>query len=108
MDLSNKIYTMKEIKRDLQSILSSKIGKGKILILIGPRQVGKTTLLKTLLSESFAENSVQYWNCDETEVRASLFQNSVAHFKTLVGKSKFIVIDEAQRIIMWICLKRRT
>ena len=89
---------MNEIKRDLQNILESKLGKGKVIILIGPRQVGKTTLLKTMLSKIRPENSVQYWNCDEGEVRAILSQDSSAHFKSLVGNSKFIVIDEAQRI----------
>lgn len=89
---------MSEIKRDLWRVLKQKFGKGKVLVLIGPRQVGKTTLLKTLLSEAGAGNSVQYWNCDEIAVREMLSQKSAAQFKLLVGKSKFIVIDEAQRV----------
>ena len=89
---------MNKIKRDLQLILNSKIGKGKVIILIGPRQVGKTTLLKELLSNTMPSNSVQYWNCDENEVRAILSQNSSNQFKSLIGKSQFIVIDEAQRV----------
>ena len=89
---------MKEIKRDLQKILEDKIGKGKVLILIGPRQVGKTTLLKKIISEDFENNSVQYWNCDEVEVREFLSEESSARLKSFVGNSSFIVIDEAQRI----------
>ncbi len=89
---------MNGVKRDLQNIIDSKFGKGKVIILIGPRQVGKTTLLKTMLSKAASSNSVQYWNCDEGEVRSMLSNNSSAHFKSLVGNSKFIVIDEAQRI----------
>ena len=89
---------MNDIKRDLHSVLESKIGKGKVILLIGPRQVGKTTLLKTILSEKAASNSVQYWNCDEGEVRSMLSKDSSSHFKSLVGNSKFIVIDEAQRV----------
>lgn len=89
---------MKEIKRDLQKILEDKIGKGKVLILIGPRQVGKTTLLKKIISEDFENNSVQYWNCDEVEVREFLAEESSARLKSFVGNSNFIVIDEAQRI----------
>ena len=89
---------MDEIKRDLYDVLNSKIGKGKVIILIGPRQVGKTTLLKTLLSEQLPSNEVQYWNCDEGEVRSMLSQNSSSRFKPLVGNSCFIVIDEAQRV----------
>ena len=89
---------MKEIKRDLQKVLEGKIGSGKVLILIGPRQVGKTTLLRKILSENFENNSVQYWNCDEVEVRKILSEESSSRFKSLIGSSKFIVIDEAQRI----------
>ncbi|MCR5289397.1 MAG: ATP-binding protein [Treponema sp.] len=89
---------MNEIKRDLQNILTSRIGKGKVIILIGPRQVGKTTLLKAMLSGHVSSNTVQYWNCDESEVRAMLSQGSTNRYKSLVGSSSFIVIDEAQRV----------
>lgn len=89
---------MTKIKRDLQTVLEQKIGKGKVLVLIGPRQVGKTTLLKTILSTLDIKNSVQYWNCDEIDVRNIFSKESSSYFKSLVGTSKFIVIDEAQRI----------
>ena len=89
---------MNDIKRDLYDILDSKTRKGKVIILIGPRQVGKTTLLKKMLSEKTSLNPVQYWNCDEGEVRSMLSQDSASRFKSLVGSSKFIVIDEAQRV----------
>ena len=89
---------MKEIKRDLQKIIEEKIGNGKVLILIGPRQVGKTTLLKKIISEDFENDSIQYWNCDEVEVRNFLAEESSVKLKSFVGNSKFIVIDEAQRV----------
>lgn len=89
---------MNKINRDLLNVLNQKIRRGKVIVLIGPRQVGKTTLLKTLLSLSGSENSVQYWNCDETEVRNMLSKESSSYFKTLVGNSRIIVIDEAQRV----------
>lgn len=89
---------MKKIKRDLQTVLEQKIGKGKVLVLIGSRQVGKTTLLKTILSTLDIKNSVQYWNCDEIDVRNIFSKESSSYFKSLVGTSKFIVIDEAQRV----------
>ncbi len=89
---------MKEVCRDLQKILEDKTGRGKVLVLIGPRQVGKTTLLKKIISEKDSGNFVQYWNCDEVEVRKFLSDESSARFKTLIGNSKFIVIDEAQRV----------
>lgn len=89
---------MTEIQRDLKSILKSRIGKGKIIILIGPCQVGKTTLFKSMISEAGFLDTAQYWNCDESDVRSMLTKESSAHFRPLIGKSKFIVIDEAQRV----------
>lgn len=89
---------MSEIQRDLKAVLDSKIGKGKVLLLIGPRQVGKTTLLKNMLESVSTEKKVQFWNCDESDVRQFLSEANSAKLKSFVGNSDFIVIDEAQRV----------
>ena len=89
---------MNGIERDLKAVLESKIGKGKVLLLIGPRQVGKTTLLKNILTSISSEKKVQFWNCDESDVRQLLSEANSAKLKSFVGNSDFIVIDEAQRV----------
>ena len=89
---------MNGIERDLKSVLESKIGKGKVLLLIGPRQVGKTTLLKNILTSISSKKKVQFWNCDESDVRQFLSEANSAKLKSFVGNSDFIVIDEAQRV----------
>lgn len=89
---------MNGIERDLKAVLDSKIGKGKVLLLIGPRQVGKTTLLKNILTSISSEKKVQFWNCDESDVRQFLSEANSAKLKSFVGNSVFIVIDEAQRV----------
>ena len=89
---------MKNIKRDLKLILDSNIGKGKVLLLIGPRQVGKTTLLKQMIKSFSAEKKVQFWNCDESDIRQFLSDGNLAKLKSFIGNSDFIVIDEAQRV----------
>lgn len=89
---------MNEIERDLKVVLDSKIGKGKVLLLIGPRQVGKTTLLKNILTSISSEKKVQFWNCDESDVRQFLSEANSAKLKSFVENSDFIVIDEAQRV----------
>ncbi len=88
------------MKRKVADLLKSKFGKKKVLVLIGPRQVGKTTLLKNLLSEfeSDDKNQVQFWNCDESDIRQLLTDATSTKLKNLAGSSKFIVIDEAQRV----------
>lgn len=89
---------MSEIQRDLKAVLESKIGKGKVLLLIGPRQVGKTTLLKNILTSVSSEKKVQFWNCDESDARQFLSEANSSKLKSFVGNSDFIVIDEAQRV----------
>jgi len=37
------------IKRQLENIINKKIGTGKAIIVLGPRQTGKTTLLQKVV-----------------------------------------------------------
>ena len=82
----------------MQAVLESKLGKGKVLLLIGPRQVGKTTLLQSMVHKLSPDKKTQFWNCDESDVRQFLSEANSAKLKSIVGNADFIVIDEAQRI----------
>ena len=44
------------------------------------------------------EKKVQFWNCDESDVRQFLSDGNLAKLKSFIGNSDFIVIDEAQRV----------
>ena len=57
-----------------------------------------TTLLKNILESASTEKKVQFWNCDESDVRQFLSEANSAKLKSFVGNSDFIVIDEAQRV----------
>lgn len=66
----------------------------KIVILLGARQVGKTTLLKSM----FDLASLLWLNGDELDVQ-NLFETlSAERFRAYLGAKKIVVIDEAQRI----------
>ncbi len=67
----------------------------KVIILYGPRQVGKTTLLKEYLKS--CEEEYVFFNGDDFEHQA-LLTPSTEKLKSLVGKRKLLVIDEAQKI----------
>lgn len=82
------------INRDLANIIHSFRKKGKAILLIGPRQVGKTTLLKAL----FPTSSSLWLNADDPVVRERLFNASPTFLKTLLNNQQQVVIDEAQRI----------
>ena len=71
-----------------------RFGNGKVILLYGPRQVGKTTLIKAI-SSSY---KTLWLNGDESDVKL-LFENPTStRLKNLVGSAELIVIDEAQSI----------
>jgi len=79
------------------------MGDKKVIIILGPRQCGKTTVLKMLFSETA---DMEWWNGDETDIRKLLLEPTSTALKSLIGKSKLLIIDEAQRIEnIGLCLK---
>jgi len=68
----------------------------RILILYGPRQAGKTTLIQTALS-GYAGKVVSL-NADEYAVREALSQGDLAKLSALVQGRDLLFIDEAQRV----------
>ncbi len=69
---------------------------GKAIILLGPRQSGKTTLVKMLLRQ-MGERVLEL-NGDEPDVRALLDGCTSTRLRTLLGDRQLLFIDEAQRI----------
>lgn len=67
----------------------------KAIIITGPRQVGKTTMLRSIFKN---EEEVLWLNGDEPDVRIRLQNANTVQLKSLIGKAKFLIIDEAQRI----------
>jgi predicted AAA+ superfamily ATPase len=67
----------------------------KAIIVLGPRQAGKTTLLKALLENT---EKTLWLSGDEPDVRAVFANANSTRLKALFGDNTVIVIDEAQRI----------
>jgi uncharacterized protein len=84
------------IPRQLFPILTERVKRGKVLVLTGPRQVGKTTILRALQS-SFTEKTL-WLNCDEPDVRKYLTEVTSTQLNILIGNAEIILIDEAQRV----------
>lgn len=85
-----------EFIRDLTKVIRDKIDFRKAIILLGPRQVGKTTLINDLAST--IEPRFLYINGDDPAVQSALTNPSFAFLESYIGNAKVIVIDEAQRI----------
>lgn len=85
-----------KIQRLLLDTIEHKLEKGKVLILYGPRRVGKTTLLKEILSRQ--KDRYLLLSGDELPTRESLTSQDKQKLGELLGDNAFLAIDEAQRI----------
>ncbi|WP_460765962.1 AAA family ATPase, partial [Niabella terrae] len=79
----------------MEHILTSKVDYKKAIIVLGPRQVGKTTLL-TQIAKSLGD--YLYINGDDPETRLSWSNPTQAFINRYIGSYKVVVIDEAQRL----------
>lgn len=84
------------IVRHIESTLRDKVDYKKAIILLGPRQVGKTTLI-TNIAQSL-ENDYLYINGDDPAIRLIWSNPTQAFINTYIGGHKIVVIDEAQRL----------
>lgn len=83
------------INRFLQPQLESLLGSHKAIILMGARQVGKSTLLQLLLGQ---KQDVLWLNGDNNDVQTLFTAISAERIHSLMGTKRILVINEAQRI----------
>lgn len=85
------------IQRQLEPEIKNSLFKGKIIIVYGARQVGKTTLVRKIAQDF--DQPFGYLNCDELDILSQfqLADNSVA-LRQMMGNTKLVIIDEAQRV----------
>lgn len=84
------------IKRAIYTQIFKNLFTGKAIVITGPRQVGKTTLLRAIMKGS--GDRVLYLNCDEPDIRPKLENASSSSLNALIGNNSLVLIDEAQRV----------
>lgn len=90
---------MRMYSRDLEKILKAQSFKGKAIIIVGPRQVGKTTLVKKIIDVfSVNKTKIKTLNCDNLTDRESLEEKDLEFLDKIIGDSKILFIDEAQKV----------
>jgi len=84
------------IQRTIEDNIIKRIDGKKSIILLGPRQCGKTTLLKSTCAKL---TKPYIWFNGDNPGDARLIENSsLERLKSIIGKNEVIVIDEAQDI----------
>ena len=82
------------IKRELADTIQKQLQKKKAIILLGPRQTGKTTLIRELLKDK----EYLFLNGDDVNTVRQLEGIGLSELQRIIGKYKWVFIDEAQRI----------
>lgn len=83
------------IDRTLSERITKTLFGGKAVIVLGARQTGKTTLLKSITEQQ--PNRMQL-NCDEPIVRTQLQDANLSDLRNIIGDTRLLFIDEAQRV----------
>ena len=83
------------IPRIIENQIHQEWNSGKVIMLSGPRQVGKTTLLQKICEE---KGNYLFINGDDPTNRALLSEAGELQIRSLIGRDKTVFIDEAQRI----------
>lgn len=83
------------ITRLLEQEIKARLFGRKAIILTGPRQSGKTTMLKKLFQ---GQEGVLWLNGDDPETRILLDQITTAGWRRITGRNRIVILDEAQRI----------
>lgn len=85
-------------ERKLEREIRSRLKRKEILIIRGPRQAGKTTLLKVIES-GIKGSPVQFFNLDIPDTRKNL-ENTPIDFvkKNKKGGKLYLILDEVQRL----------
>jgi len=85
------------IERTILKAIQEKLGTGKAILVLGPRQTGKSTLLREIAKN--ADAPTLWLDCDFPKTRNDLAKiASRSQMKDLLGNARLVLIDEAQMV----------
>ncbi len=84
------------IYRALEKSIIKYLRPNKVVIILGARRVGKTELIKHIISNLNEKHLIL--NGEDQDVHLALNDRSVRNYKLLLGDTKLLIIDEAHAI----------
>jgi len=86
----------KIIQRRIESQILKNLTPNKVVVLLGPRRVGKTVLIQQIMQQ--VDETYLLLNGEDADVRQRLERRSKQHYLNILGNKKLLIIDEAQKI----------
>lgn len=83
------------VNREIRVLIDQAFDARKAVLLIGARQVGKTTLLMDIASKY---PKALFFDCDEPDIRKLFSDPTSTQLTALFGDASIVIIDEAQRV----------
>lgn len=88
--------SMENINRYIKGNIKKKLEANKVVVLYGPRRVGKTTLVKDILKD--VKEDYLFLNGEVSGVQKWLSSREPEIYRQYIGSNRLLVIDEAQKI----------
>ena len=85
-----------DIPRAIESNILKRLQPNKVVVIYGPRQVGKTTLLHHILPH--LKNNVLFLSGEDRFVQSWLSSRSIETLKENIRKKRILIVDEAQKV----------
>ena len=86
------------ISRLAKKMLQDKLQPNKVVLLYGPRRVGKTTVLNEFTSQHVDQKRIKFVNGETKIIQDELSSQSIESLKRFIGDNTILIIDEAQKI----------
>lgn len=85
-------------KRLIKAQLKGKFFQGKVIIITGARQTGKTTLSMEIMDDLDIKDNIRMFNCDNPTDRELLSNKDLEFLIQLIGEASVVFIDEGQKV----------
>lgn len=84
------------VLRQIGDDIKSQIHRGKVISILGPRQVGKSTLMDQISEQ--ANGRILRFNCDDEDDVIAIQDKSSTELRQLLSPYDMVIIDEVQRV----------